>query len=102
MGTLIEVAVKTSAVRWTIEETAPQVDAKWEEHINGAYTGISHLAGWVNRTAFIENDNKFLFGHSIKDDWGVCNIVSASRTAIVMNYWNYQKAKFTMTWTLEE
>jgi len=99
-NTLIEHEVKNGNVTWTVEKGPQGVCGAWVEHINGGYTGVAHMAGWVSRNEWIENDNKNIFGHKIANDWGVVTATSATSTTVVMKYWSYQKAKFTMTWTL--
>jgi len=101
-NTLIETAVLTGTVLWTITP-GPQsgLGGAWVEHINGAYTGVAHVAGYVSRTSWIENDNKSLFGHTIANDWGVVDAISVTTTTVVLRYWSYKKAKFTMTWQLQ-
>lgn len=99
-NTLIEHEVKNGNVTWTVEKGPQGVCGDWVEHINGGYTGVAHMAGWVSRNEWIENDNKSIFGHKTANDWGVVTATSATSTTVVMKYWSYQKAKFTMTWTL--
>ena len=41
-------------------------------------------------------------GHTVANDWGIVTALSSSDTEVVLNYWSYKKAKFTMTWTVVE
>ena len=72
------------------------------EHINGKYTGASRNAGFVTPSVWIENDNKNFLGHKIANDWGLVTVISSNSTTLVVNYWSYKKAKFIMTWVLQE
>lgn len=103
-NSLIQLAVKTGTVLWTVEPGYPSSNpacGPMVEHINGGYSGIAFTAGFVSPTVWIENDNKNIFGHKLADDWGIINVTHASDTTLVMHYWSYQKAKFIMTWTLQ-
>lgn len=101
-NTIIETSVKTGIVLWTINPGAAGLVGPWTEHINGAYTGVSNVAGWESRSRWIENDNKHFLAFDIANDWGWVDIVSESETTLVMNYSSYKKSKFVMTWTLED
>merc|ERR1712216_691338 len=90
-NTVIETAVKTGTVLWTINPGPAGVLGPWTEHINGAYTGISYVAGWESQNRWIENDNKHFLGFDIADDWGSVDVVSASESVLVMNYSSYKK-----------
>jgi hypothetical protein len=100
-NTLIEVAVTTGTVLWTVNEGPPGVCGDWVEEINGMYSGVARTAGFASRTSWIENDSKSLFGHSIANDWGLMDVVASNRSTVVIRYWSYQKAKFTMTWQIQ-
>eukprot|EP00756_Hemistasia_phaeocysticola_P056632 Hpha_TRINITY_DN3297_c0_g1::TRINITY_DN3297_c0_g1_i1::g.185880::m.185880 len=99
-NTVIELAVKTGTVLWTMEKGPLTCMGSWVEHIDGTYTGEAHMAGWMSTTTWIENDHKSLFGHEIKNDWGITTVMSATDSDVVLKYWSYQKGKFTMTWSL--
>jgi hypothetical protein len=100
-NTLIEHEVTTGTVLWTMNEGPSGVIGDWVEDINGKYTGVANTAGFVSRTSWIENDSKSLFGHSIENDWGLMDVVASNRSSVVIRYWSYQKAKFTMTWQIQ-
>ena len=70
-NTLIELAVKTGNVLWTVQPGPSAACGPWVEHINGAYTGVSHTAGHVSRGAWLEQDNKQILGHTVANDWGM-------------------------------
>jgi len=103
-NTLIEFAVNKGTVLWTINEGPQGVVGPWTEYINGGYTGVAHIAGWVSPLVWIENDNKNIklpIGSlNVKEDWGLVEVLSTTDTTIVLNYASYKKAKFVMTWTL--
>ncbi len=101
-NTLIEAAVRTGTVTWTIQPGAAGIAGDWVEHVNGGYTGTMQIAGFVNRSTFIENDSKSLFGRAVANDWGINQLISVTNTTLEMNYWSYQKARFIMTWTLQD
>jgi len=101
-NTLIEYKVKTGNVLWTVEQGSHGVWGPMIEHIDGAYTGVSHNAGYASPTLWIENDNKNFLGHKIENDWGLINVLSANSTTVVIDYWSYKKARFIMTWVLQE
>lgn len=103
-NTLIEFAVKTGTVLWTINEGPQGVVGPWTEHINGDYTGVANIAGWVSPSLWIENDNKHVHGLildlDVANDWGLVEVLSKNDTTMVLKYSSYKKAKFIMTWTL--
>jgi len=101
-NTLIQLAVKTGKVLWTIEDGPSGTSGPWIEHINGGYTGSARTAGYVSRNTWIEKDSKEIFGQTVANDWGIVTAASATETTIVMKYWSYNKGKFTMTWTVDQ
>ena len=42
-NTVIEIAVKSGTVLWTVEEGPLTASGPWDEHINGGYTGTAHI-----------------------------------------------------------
>lgn len=100
-NTLIELAVKTGKVLWTITQDLPGVPGGWVEHINGKYTGTAHTAGFASGTSWIENDYKSLFGHETANDWGIASVISEGRTHLAIQYSSYKKGKFNMTLELQ-
>ncbi|KAL1503619.1 hypothetical protein AB1Y20_012096 [Prymnesium parvum] len=98
-NTAIEAFVKFGRVLWTIEPGSPGVCGPWVEHVNGVYTGTAQTAGFVNSTAWIENDHKSIFGKAIADDWGLVHVLSASDDGVRMWYSSYKKGIFVMRWT---
>jgi len=97
---LIQKAVNTGTVLWTVNPGPSGVVGPFTENINGDYTGMANTAGFVSATRWLENDNKRLFGLSVANDWGMMDVTSASETTVVMSYWSYRKGKFIMTWNL--
>mmetsp|Transcript_88905 Transcript_88905/g.226230 ORF Transcript_88905/g.226230 Transcript_88905/m.226230 type:complete len:87 (+) Transcript_88905:349-609(+) len=65
------------------------------EHISRSIIGLSHTAGWVNATTFIENDNKFLAGKfEVLKYWGLYNVEQATTTSITGLYRSMRKGNF--------
>jgi len=98
INTGIQFIRETSTVLWTMEPgCADGVIGSMDEHIRGSLTGVSHTAGWVNSTTFLENDDKFLLGKlKVLDDWGLFNVEEATATSITILYRSMQKGVFRM------
>uniref|UniRef100_A0A7S1F868 Uncharacterized protein n=1 Tax=Noctiluca scintillans TaxID=2966 RepID=A0A7S1F868_NOCSC len=101
-NTVIELAVNTGTVLWTIQHGPQTAGGDWIETINGGYTGFAQTAGWVSKTQWLENDSKSFLGYKIKDDWGMITVLNVTENMVVMDYWSYLKSKFVMTWSLVE
>jgi len=95
--------VKFGTVLWTVTPGAQngKVCGPWTEHINGLYTGVADMAGFVSKSSWIEKDNKSILGKPTSFDWGLVDVVSHNDTTIVMNYQSYLKAHFVMTWSTD-